>query len=30
VIVEYSSTTVVAPDWSAAVDREGNLRMRPR
>jgi N-methylhydantoinase A len=30
VIVEYSSTTVVAPDWSASVDRDGNLRMRPR
>jgi len=28
VIVEYSSTTVVAPGWTAAVDSEGNLRMK--
>jgi N-methylhydantoinase A len=30
IVVEYSSTTVVAPDWSAAVDAEGNLRLKPR
>ena len=30
IVVEYSSTTVVAPNWSAAVDADGNLRMVPR
>ncbi|MFN2376373.1 MAG: hydantoinase/oxoprolinase family protein [Candidatus Binatia bacterium] len=30
VLVEYSSTTVVAPDWSAVVDGEGNLRLTRR
>ncbi len=30
VIVEYSSTTVVAPDWTATVDGERNLRLSPR
>jgi N-methylhydantoinase A/oxoprolinase/acetone carboxylase beta subunit len=27
VVVEYSSTTVVAPGWTAVVDAAGNLRM---
>lgn len=30
VVVEYSSTTVVAPGWEAVVDADGNLRMRRR
>jgi N-methylhydantoinase A/oxoprolinase/acetone carboxylase beta subunit len=28
VLVEYSSTTVVAPGWIATVDAAGNLRLR--
>lgn len=30
IVVEYSSTTVVAPDWTSTVDGDGNLRMEPR
>jgi N-methylhydantoinase A len=30
IVTEYSSTTLIPPDWSARVDRNGNLILEPR
>jgi N-methylhydantoinase A len=30
IVTEYSATTLIPPDWSARVDRNGNLILEPR
>ena len=30
IVTEYSATTLIPPDWSGRVDRNGNLILEPR
>jgi hypothetical protein len=30
IVTEYSATSLIPPDWSCLVDRNGNLILEPR